>query len=471
MNTKKVLQFSIGPIGSALLALITLPIVAWYFPIEAVGRLAMLQVAISFSILLFTLGLDQAYVREYHEVDCKSALLRTVLMPGFVVLSVFLVLFLFLPWSLSGLLFGIESFLLTLVLICSIFFAFFSRFLSLILRMQERGLAFSISQILPKFMFLVILGLYIWLSVDAIFENLILANLFSLFVVLAILLWNSRLDLILAAKAKYDIKNLKMMIKYAAPLVGGGLAFWGLISMDRFFLRAYSNFEEVGIYSIAVSFAGAALVFQSIFTTIWVPVIYKWASEENGVDPKKIQNVVDYLMFAIIVVWSFAGMFSWLINYVLPPEYNQVQYIFLATMAYPLLYTLSEATGVGIGIKRKTMYSLLAAILALVVNAIGNWILIPDLGASGAAIASALAFSIFFIVRTEVSSKIWVPVFRKKIYLFLLFFVVISIAINLKKFYSWDISLIYFLFFIFGFWVYKDLVTKIVRNRFILNLK
>ena len=44
MNARKVLAFSVGPIGAAALGLITLPIVAWLFSPEDIGRLTMLQV-------------------------------------------------------------------------------------------------------------------------------------------------------------------------------------------------------------------------------------------------------------------------------------------------------------------------------------------------------------------------------------------------------------------------------------------
>ncbi|MBD3768391.1 MAG: oligosaccharide flippase family protein, partial [Gammaproteobacteria bacterium] len=414
MNARKVLAFSVGPIGAAALGVITLPIVAWLFSPEDIGRLTMLNVTVSFALLLFSLGLDQAYVREFHEVQDKPGLLKAVFIPGFVILLLVLAGLAFSPWSPSLLLFGIDSLFLTILLYAAILLSFGSRFLSLILRMQERGLAFSMSQLLPKLLFLVVVLGYVWLGAEAVFDNLIMANFLSLLAVFIVYAWNTRKDWLPAFSASIDKAKQSQMIRYAIPLIGSGVAFWGLTTMDKVFLRSLSSFEELGIYSIAVSFAGAALVFQAIFSTVWAPVVYKWAAE--GVDPQKIKNVIDYVTLAVVVIWSLAGMFSWVVPYILPPEYNNVQYILLAAMAYPLLYTLSEATGVGIGIKRKTMFSLLAAIVALVFNAIGNWLLIPIYGAAGAAMASAVAFFIFFAIRTEASSKLWESFERWRMY-------------------------------------------------------
>ena len=107
MDAKKVLAFSIGPISGAVLGLITLPIIAWYFSPEDIGRLTMLTVTISFSLLLFSLGLDQAYVREFHEVKDKPSLLKGVFLPGFILLTFSLVLLLLIPISISKILFDI----------------------------------------------------------------------------------------------------------------------------------------------------------------------------------------------------------------------------------------------------------------------------------------------------------------------------------------------------------------------------
>lgn len=446
--------FAIGPISASILGLITLPIVAWIFSPEDVGRLTMLNVAVSFALLLFSLGLDQAYVREYHEVNAKPDLLKAVFVPGFMILLMTLICIALSPLSLPLILFEIDSFFITFLLYASILLSFCSRFLSLILRMQERGLAYSMSQLLPKLLFLLVLLVYFWLGAEAGFDNLILANFLSLLAVFIIYAWNTRKDWLPALAASIDKVKQSQMIRYSFPLIGSGLAFWGLTTMDKLFLRRLSSFEELGIYSISVSFAGAALVFQAIFSTVWAPVVYKWAAE--GVHPQRIKNVMDYVTLAVVVIWSLAGMLSWVVPYILPPEYINVQYILLATMAYPLLYTVSESTGIGIGIKRKTMFSLLAAVVALMVNAVGNWYLVPIYGASGAAMASAVAFFSYFIIRTEASSKIWISFERFRLYGFITLLVTICLIINLVKINVFILFGIYFSTCLLSFFVFRN---------------
>lgn len=405
MNLKKILQFSIGPIAGAALGLISVPVVTWFFSSEDIGRLSMLQVAISFSLILCGLGLDQAYVREYHESGDKPALLKASLLPGLVIVVLLLLLLLLLPFSVSKLLFGVESVYFSALLFLGIFISFNSRFLGLLLRMNEQGLAYSLSQLLPKLIYLAIIGLCVGFAFEEVSESLILAHVLSQLIALLFFAWITRAQWKKAIVASIDWQKLSQMVRYGSPLVGSGLAFWGLTAMDKFLLRTLSSFEELGVYAVAISFSGVALIFQAIFSVVWSPTIYKWAAE--GVDPIRIKKIIDYVVLGVMVIWSMTGFFSFLVTYVLPSKYDAVEFIFVTAMAYPLLYTMSEATGVGVNLKRKTFYTMLATFLALIINIISNYLLIPEYGAAGAAISSAIAFMVFFIIRTEVSAKVW----------------------------------------------------------------
>ena len=84
MTRNKILGYAIGPIGAALMGFITLPVITWFYSVEDIGRISMLQVVASFSALLFCLGLDQAYVREYHGHKIKPQLFKSALSPGLI---------------------------------------------------------------------------------------------------------------------------------------------------------------------------------------------------------------------------------------------------------------------------------------------------------------------------------------------------------------------------------------------------
>lgn len=462
MNVKKVASFAVGPIGGAALGFITLPIITWFYSAEDIGRIAMLQVVSSFCVLLFSLGLDQAYVRDYHESVHKPALLKAALLPGLLLLVMGLAFCFVVPGFISQALFSVDSPLISVLVALCWLAAFVSRFLSLILRMQERGLAFSMSQVLPKLLFLSVIGIYILFSFGFDLLHLVIAQALSVTAVTLVYGWNTRLEWFVALSQKVDTEKLKAMLRFGGPLIMGGAAFWGLTAMDKVFLRSLSTFEELGIYSVASSFAGAAVVFQSVFSTIWAPTVYKWAAE--GINTEKIDHVTEYVLVAVVILFSLAGLFSWIITYLLPPSYASVQYILVACMAYPLFYTLSEATGVGLGIARKSTYAMMASIFAVVVNLVGNYFLIPIYGASGAAISTAVAFWVFFFCRTELSCRVWRPMPRLKIYTTTLICLAITVLFTLKgEKYYWEFIFLWTALLL-SLVIYKNSIRYFIDN-------
>lgn len=415
MNKRKILAFASGPILSAALSFAALPIIGWYFSPEDVGRNNAFQIVISFSILLFVLGLDQAYVREFHEAKNRSSLFKSCFFPGGVFLFLVLVGTLPLSDGMANLLYGkSESQWYWLTLIC-IFLSFANRFLSLILRMQERGLAYSLSQVIPKAVFLLVLVGYAFWKIPENYLDLLYANLLSILFATLTLCWNTKKDLRLVISERMNFLEQKGVLKFGAPLIGAGMAYWGLSATSAITLRAFSSFEELGVYSMAMSFAGVAVIFQSIFSTIWMPMVYRWVANQE--DLKKIDAVTWMVAICVCLIFSLVGLFSWVIKYILPDGYHKIQFILTCCLAQPLLYTLSEATVVGLNVQRKSMHALGIALVALISNAILSVLLIPSLGATGAAISNAVAYFVFFAARTELSARVWRTVPRGPLYL------------------------------------------------------
>ncbi|OEE77715.1 lipopolysaccharide biosynthesis protein [Vibrio genomosp. F6] len=416
MTPKKIAQFAIGPLGGALLGFVSLPIMTWVFSQEDIGRIALLNIFLSFNVLLFSLGLDQTYVRFYHETGCKNRLLKSVFIPGFFILSIAILPFLAFQGTLSKLIFDIDSFFISLTIVVTCYIAFINRFLALILRMEERGLSFSLSQILPKLLYVFIAIILLLCSFQPRFEYILAANVASLTFVFIIFIWSTRTIWAPALKERLVYSEVRELLMFGFPLIFGGVAFWGLTALDRVFLKYYSTYEELALYSVSVSFAAAGSIIQSIFSTVWAPTVYKWAAK--GVNLNKIDGTIKYVLIVVTISFCLIGIFSGLINYMLPSNYGNVQFIVVSCFGYPLLYVLSETTVVGIGIAKRTIFAMLASVIACIVNIIGNYYLVPVYGAAGAAASTSISFYIFFILRTEFSIYLWRHIPRIKLYSF-----------------------------------------------------
>ena len=141
----------------------------------------------------------------------------------------------------------------------------------------------------------------------------------------------------------------------------------------------------------------------------------------------------------------------------------------MACLVGPLFYMLSETTAVGITISRKTSLSMFASIFAMLVNAAGNFLLIPKLGAGGAAVSTAIAFFILYLVRTEFSKIVWrkMPFLKSYIIAVLLLSCAIVNALYLK---ANSVALLMWAgLFVVGFFVFKNslsLLCKFLVRRF-----
>lgn len=416
MNVKKIAQFAIGPIGVASIGFGSLPFVTRLFSQEDIGRIAMFHIATNMCILLFGLGLDQAYVREYHETTNKVALLKEVLLPGFLLLIGFISLIELSSLSIAEILFDVRAVVLEVLIITGIFVSFLSRFLLLALRMKERAFTYSINQILPKLIFLAIIFSYILFDFETTFAKLLTAHVVSGLAMIPFLVWHNCHENVGAIEQPIDKLHLFEMIKYGYPLVLGGLAYWGLTASDKVFLRSLSTYTQLGLYSVAVSMAAGAAIFSNIFSTVWAPTVYKWAA--NNENFEKVDQVTEYALSIIVLFFCLSGMLSGLITKILPDSYLSVHYILMPCLGSPLMYALSETTVVGLGISKKTVFAMVASVGALLFNLFGNYLLIPKYGAVGAAISTSFSFWVFLLLRTEFSYQVWRPFPRIKLYIF-----------------------------------------------------
>lgn len=424
MTFRNIFGFAFAPLAAALIGAASVPLIAWMFLPSDIGRLNVFQVCLSFALLLSSLGLDRAYIRDYHESTDRERLLAMCFTPG--VLLVILITALTVPFAsrVAKWLYSMPDPGLYLVTVVAVWANYVSRFLSLILRMQERGWAYSTSQVLPKLLSLFLIGFAACMGLEADFyllQGILLCTTVAIAVLYA---WNTRRQWSCALGVRMDQGEMLRLLRYGFPLMLSGLAYWGLTATSTLTLRYWSSLDELAVYSVVNSFAGAAVIFQAIFSTMWAPTLYKWVAQ--GVDMQKVDNVARHTLVIVCLIFVAAGLCSWLIDYLVPVHYRSVKYLLACAMVPSLLYTLSEVTTVGIGISRRTGWTVWITLSALIINLGFSVWLVPRHGAAGAVLSNAAAFSIFFTLRTEVSALLWRQFPRARMYALLSLMVALS---------------------------------------------
>lgn len=159
MDTKEILGYAAGSIGSAVLAVIILPLLSWYFPADDIGRIVLMQTAAGLTVSVLCLGLDQAYVREYYAAADKDTLFKTLFLPPLLFSAAIAALLLSRPSLPSEILFSLDDAAAGIGLVLFELSFLPIRFLLLVLRMEGRALAFSSAQLVPKLAILLLLPL------------------------------------------------------------------------------------------------------------------------------------------------------------------------------------------------------------------------------------------------------------------------------------------------------------------------
>lgn len=401
---KKFIGFSLGPIIGAIIGFITVPVTSHLVSADQFGLSNMFNLANSIITLIVLVGIDQAYVREYNETkDKKKLLFNSLLVPFIATVCVGTILILF-KTQFAQMLFDDSSMVTPIILlaICTPLFVI-ENFMLLKLRMEEKAFQYSLWNIVSKALNLILTIIFLLIYKKS-FESIIYASIFSQLIVSLILVYICRKD-IKISKKYIDKQQIKLILKFGLPLVPATLISWGLTSMDSIFLRAMTTYTELGYYTVAMKVSNILAVLQSSFTSFWTPLAFKWKAE--GQSNKKFELVSDGISLAMGVILLLILLFKNIMLIIFGDGYESIIYIIPFLLFHPIFYTMSEVTTLGIAFSKKTSYNIIVSVVSMITNFILNWILIPKLGAIGAAIATGISYLVFFWTRTLISRKLW----------------------------------------------------------------
>ncbi|WP_369901755.1 lipopolysaccharide biosynthesis protein [Bacillus manliponensis] len=403
---KKFLSFSIGSWLSIIIGFITTPIITRILSPEEFGKSSLFMVILNVLLLISLFGTDQSFVRFFYEKEeesRKKLLWDCLKLPlfNFLILSTILLVF---YKQTSLFVFSEESIWLTIILVFSLFIQIVNRYAVLIIRMEQKGFLFSLLQLFNKlFEFIGILVFAYYLG--STYEILIYSQSFSyLFVaiiaiVFALSYWN-----FFKKNTGMSPNSMKEIIQYGFPLAITLLVTWVFQSIDRIAIKQWSTLTELGLYAAAFKIISILMIIQTTFTTFWTPVSYehyKNRPKETGFF-SDMNQIITLVMF---VVGIGTLMFKDIIIYLLGDSYREAANIMPFLVFLPVMYTISETSVVGINFFKKTKWHIVISIIACLVNIIGNIILVPGMGAKGAAVSTGFAYLVFASLRTHISLR------------------------------------------------------------------
>lgn len=428
---KNLIGFSFGPLISLVIGFLSVPIITRIVTPAEYGYGVLFLIITNLIFIVSSLGMDQSFIRYYYEEKNKLKLfIQCIMISLFGGVLTTIVLFVFKDYIISIFFEKLslkEQFLTYSCLVSSIFINTFFRFFQLIIRMEQKGAIFSLTQIALKsfeitffFIFLHIFSNHIYALVLSQIMNIAIVLIFLYPIVFKILFKSTHDKKNIFKKSFEDKHQIKSMVKYGAPFIGTLLLAWSFQFIDRTLLSLLSNSKQVGLYSSAFKISSLLVSIQVIFTTYWIPMVLKKVNSTNfNAFLLKSLNIITPIVIFIglllmVLKESIVNLFG--------GDFAEASILIPFVLAFPIMYTISEITSIGILIGKKTVYSLYINLITLIVGTLLNFHLIDNYGGVGAAIGTSIIYLVFYILRTIYGLKSYRFNINKSHYAMIAFF-------------------------------------------------
>lgn len=396
----------LGTCLNILISIITTPIITRLVTPTDYGQWSLFVTYTNTAQAVILMGLDQAFVRFYYKDNrlvYKKYLTYTVIkIPVIVFFFVFGISFGFIR---KIQLFEFKGLFPYILLYLSVFSSILNRFSQLVLRMEQKSKIYSLSMVLNKAIYVTLALVLVLYTEESGFVILALTTIIAQIIVTIIAIgcskdiWKFNLN-----EFRKVVLSKKELILYGLPFIYSALAGDVFNFIDKWSLKSMETYAEVGIYSSAANIVAICAIVQTTFNLLWAPLAMKHY-EDDPSNKSFYIKANGCITIAMFFVGAAVICFKDIIVFLLGNDYREAATVIPFLLFNPIMMTVSETTVYGINFKNKTwLHGVITTICALV-NIVLNTCFIPSYSAEGAALATAISYIVFYILRTLLSNK------------------------------------------------------------------
>lgn len=202
-----------------------------------------------------------------------------------------------------------------------------------------------------------------------------------------------------------DFRQLRTLLTFSWPLVFSGVATYLSLYANRLILNALTSLEVVGLFAVGSRVASlAALTIVGIQGAL-TPLVY--AHHQEPETPGKLATIFSAFVGLALLTCLGAGLFApELVRLFAPPAYASAAGL-VAILAPALLLAQMYVFAPGIPLGKKTHWQLLVFVLSAIVCVGLSYLLIPALGAAGAAWSALGSSLVFFVSWVALSQRLY----------------------------------------------------------------
>ena len=398
--SKNMAIYGLGDVAISIVNFFLLGLYVKYLSAEDYGVLGLLGSVEVIAKIVFRFGLDGSFMRFFYDAETDEERQRLASTIFFFLLAlngaVLLGLFGLAPLVASKM-FGdpAQSRALRLVLLNT--FAIGFTFLPFhVLRMEGRSATFSLLT-LARSVMTVALRLVLVIGFQMRVVGVVLADVMvttALMIVLA--RWFAPL-----IRPVFSGATLRKALAFGAPRVPHAAAQQVMAVADKPILTLFTSVQNIGVYSMAVSFGLTQKLFLSAFESAWAPFYYATMREPDAQQVFRTVATYGVAVLALLTAGLSAigrdvaaamthGFF------IAPddPRWRAVGSIITWTAVGVLLQGVYLLTSIGLNITKRTQYYPIATIAAAATNVVLNFVLVPRVGIVGAGWANAASYGV-----------------------------------------------------------------------------
>lgn len=208
-------------------------------------------------------------------------------------------------------------------------------------------------------------------------------------------------------KLIFNFEFLKQLLKFGLPYLPAGLSMMLIQVINRPILESLTDLKTLGIYQANYKLGIFMMLFVNMFQYAWQPFFLQESKEENAKEIfSKVLTYFTLTAATILIILTFLiediVQFPVFGKTLIGSDYwGGIHIVPIILLAYLFngLYVVFTA---GIYIKEKSNYVPLVTGVSAALNIAANFLLIPILGITGAALATLLSYFVmaagFFIV-------------------------------------------------------------------------
>lgn len=198
--------------------------------------------------------------------------------------------------------------------------------------------------------------------------------------------------------SRLDKALIKRIFIYSIPIIPNGISWWIANSSDKYILNHFADVSQVGIYAVSYKIPTIMMTIMGFFVASWqLSSVEDFGSEKSKAFFSNIYNkyvLISALLASLLIVTAkpFASF--------LYAKDFFVAWRFVPVLVIANIFNiLSSFMGtVYTGAKKTKMLSL-STMIGAGSNILLNFILIPFIGAMGAALATAASYAVIHLIR------------------------------------------------------------------------